>query len=151
MYDRGARPVESFELLIPRELLDCTAHALAAAGWSPGPDLWFHRGEEHLKLNWRVAPVSAEIAADPVEFPRLASAGIQGSKIEILANEEMLLHALAGHRDSSEVDWRCDALQLLRGGCCANIRKLAGASANCASSGARRFQSGRGAGRADSK
>ena len=117
------RLVEALEILIRREQLRDAAETLARNGWAaareiPAGDeldriegLWFRGGDDHLKLSWRLLPGSPEIAGDCERLPRLTASGIAGA--DLLPDEEMLLHALAGYRDEQEIDWRCDALLLI--------------------------------------
>jgi hypothetical protein len=67
-----------------------------------------------LKLSWRLLPGTPEMAAACEKLPTLGSTQIGQETVALLAPEEMLLQALSGYRDPSEVDWKCDALQLLK-------------------------------------
>ena len=126
LYRPALRPIESLELVIRREHVAKAADALMTVGWTPareiatGEDMdriegvWFDRGPDRLKLGWRIVPASPEIAAERENLPRLQSVQICDESASLLAPEEMLLHALAGYRDPCEIDWRSDALQLLK-------------------------------------
>lgn len=128
IYRPAVRPIESIELLIRREQLAEAAGALRTLGWAAAAAvpsdgeldrvecIWFDHGTDRLKLSWRLLPVAPEVAADYEKLSRLRQATVHEEIAGLLPPEEMLLYALAGYRDPIEVDWRCDALQIVRSG-----------------------------------
>src|SRR5579871_1875587 len=130
--NKAIRPIDSLELLVRRGDAALAIEVLHRAGWSLAPGLprpegqvfdnlegvWLHGGpderiDERIKISWRLLPCAAELAADRETLGSPVPIEIQGIKAHILPPEEMLLHALAGHRESYQVDWRWDALALL--------------------------------------
>jgi hypothetical protein len=125
---RGIRPIDSLELLVARNEAGRAVDALTASGWRlaagyPKPEgetldylegVWLMNArEERLKLGWRLLPCAPELAASREKLAGLTPAEVQGIAVHLLPLEEMLLHALAGHREPYEVDWRWDALALI--------------------------------------
>lgn len=120
------RPAESLEVLIRRDQLVRGAAALERLHWKPSRELpaadeldrtegmWFGRGADRLKLSWRLLPWSPEIAADHEKFPTGEAVRIFEHRAFLPEPEALLLQALAADRDPAELDWRLDALPLLR-------------------------------------
>ena len=122
------RPIDSLELLVPRREAAAAVQASARCGWRllpeyPNPEgatldllegVWLRNArDERLKLGWRLLPSPPELAESREKLGALTSIEIQGVRLSMPAPEEMLLHALAGRRESYQVDWRWDALALL--------------------------------------
>jgi len=131
--DGALRPVGAPELLVARRNAPRAVAALAGQGLrplpgepSPDPDgrvqdarcgVWLGDGKDGLcRVLWRLLPASPERAREREALPALARTRLFGVEVELLPDEELLLLALAGPRDASDLDWRCDALELLRTG-----------------------------------
>jgi hypothetical protein len=122
----GVRRIESLELLIRRDQLACAAAALQRLQWKLSSELpageeldrtegvWLERDANRLKLSWRPLPWSPEIAADRENLRTGEPVSIFEQDALLPEAEAMLLYALAGDRDPAGLDWRCDALCLLR-------------------------------------
>lgn len=120
------RPIESIELLIRRDQLARAARVLERLRWTPARQLpvrdeldrtesvWFDRDADRLKLSWRLLPWSPEIAADYENLPKIERVRVFDQDAFLLESEAMLVAALAGYRAPVELDWRCDAVRLLR-------------------------------------
>lgn len=129
--EKSFRPVFFFELLIRREEALRTAGALIALGWNLAPSqvlprpeefdyteaIWFrNEAGEGLRLTWRLFPAPGDRAAEWEILPPLETIEFQNTTIPVPSRDVMLACALAGRRDGDHLDWRCDAITVLRGG-----------------------------------
>jgi hypothetical protein len=127
---RSFRPITYLELVVPRaRALQCVS-IHAQAGWmalpqsaSPEGDaldyvqgIWLQRESgERLRLNWRLFPAPPEFAADWESLPHGETVEFQGVSFALLPREVMFACALTCERLADDLDWRCDAVMMLRG------------------------------------
>jgi Uncharacterised nucleotidyltransferase len=123
------RPVDFLELVVPRDQALRAANELGRLGWRSAPGsatpkvelldhvagLWFCRQEgETLKLMWRLFPAPPELAAEWEALPPMEMFDVQGTPVRVPSKEAMLAYAIAGGRHWDRLEWRCDAIPLLR-------------------------------------
>jgi hypothetical protein len=63
---------------------------------------------------WRLFPAPPELAAEWEALPLMETFDVQGTPVRVPSKEAMLAYAVAGGRDGDRVEWRCDAIPLLR-------------------------------------
>jgi hypothetical protein len=123
---KSFRPIGYLELVVARAHILQAAKSLAVMGWilAPGSEVpveeafdyassvWFRRESgEALKLAWRLFPAPPEFAVEWESLP----AGQPGT-LPLVPKEALLASALLGSLDGGDLDWRCDAILLLRQG-----------------------------------
>ena len=104
------RSIDSLEAGVPPDQFPQAAAILRNTGWAVGNEeqdgadgIWFDRGTTLLKLRPRSGLAS-----------RLESVRIRQEVASLPPPEDLLLDALGRYCDRGEVDWRSDALQLIR-------------------------------------
>jgi hypothetical protein len=133
---RSFRSIGFLELAVPRRHAIRCVEALASHGWFPSPGselhkdfpfddapaIWLQRRTEEkspaeaLKLSWRLFPAPPRFAAAWEWLPSTEIAGPHGGPFSVVPREALLAAALAENREGEDLDWRLDALPLLREG-----------------------------------
>ncbi len=125
------RPIHYLAMIVSRAAAVAAAQVFYDLGWVPAPGsavagteyldyvpaVWLRGPQgEGLKLSWRLFPAPPELAGTWEILPPMERVSLQCASVAVPPPVVMLAGALSGVADDGQVDWRCDALLILRAG-----------------------------------